>query len=100
LTYVLLGCGLALVELWAIVSQRDGIFYALPFLIRLMMPVLIAFVAFRRPPAEWIPIALFGAGFWLALIRDLTGDPAAGHVVVIACGLGAAWFGHSLGKRT
>jgi hypothetical protein len=57
--------------------------------------VLIAVASFRRPRAERIPIWLFAIGLGLALNRDLTGNHAAAHVAVIACGLSAAWFGYT-----
>jgi hypothetical protein len=94
MTYIVLGSALALLELWAMASQRGGAFYSLPQSARLLMPVLIALGSFRRPRAERIPIALFAVGLGLALNRDLTGDAIVAHIAVIACGLGAAWFGY------
>jgi hypothetical protein len=95
MTYIVLGCGLALLELWTIASQRAGGFYTLPQAIRLLMPMLIAVASFRRPRAERIPIVLFAIGSGLALNRDLTGNGAIPHVAVVACGLSAAWFGYN-----
>lgn len=96
MTYIVLGLGLALLELWAIASRRGGSFYTLPQAMRLALPMLLAVAAFRRSRAERLPIVLFAVGFGLALNRDLTGNGAAAHVAVVACGLGSAWFGHTL----
>jgi hypothetical protein len=93
--YVALGCGLALLELWTMVSQRGGAFYALPQGLRLLMPVLLAVGAFRRPRAERLPIGLLAVGIGLTVNRDLTGNPIAAQAAVIACGLSAAWLGYS-----
>jgi len=94
MTYIVLGCGLALVEVWAMVSRRGGTFYALPQGLRLLMPVLIALGSLRRPRTERIPIVLFALGLGLAINRDLTGNTVAAHVAVITCGMSGAWFGY------
>ena len=96
MTYILFGAGLALLELWAMASRHRGTFYTLPQAMRLAMPVLVAVASFRRPPAERIPIVLCAVGLGLALNRDLTGNGAAAHIAVVACGLGSAWFGYAL----
>jgi hypothetical protein len=96
MTYIVFGSGLALLELWAIASQHGGTFYTLPQSMRLAMPVLLAGASFRRPRAERFPIVLCAVGLGLALNRDLTGNGAAAHVAVVACGLGSAWFGYTL----
>jgi hypothetical protein len=95
MTYIVLGCGLALLELWTIASQRGGAFYTLPQGIRLLIPALIVVGSFRRPRAERVAIGLFAVGLGLTLNRDLTGNWAVAHVAVVACGLSAAWFGYS-----
>jgi hypothetical protein len=94
MTYIVLGSGLALLELWTIASQRGGAFYNLPQGIRLLIPALIAVGSFRRPRVERIPIGFLAIGLGLSLNRDLTGNAIAAHVAVIACGLSAAWSGH------
>jgi hypothetical protein len=67
----------------------------LPQGLRLLMPVLLAVGAFRRPRAERLPICLLAVGIGLTVNRDLTGNPVAAQAAVIACGLSAAWFGYS-----
>jgi hypothetical protein len=96
MTYIVFGSALVLIELWAIASQRPSNFYTLPQAIRLLMPVVISVGGlFRRPRAERIPLVLLAVGMGLGLNRDLTGDAVAAHAALIACGLGAAWFGYN-----
>jgi len=73
---------LAAIEVWAaFATPRDMI---MPPWIRIVLPVVFAASAYKHPRRDRAAIVVLGAIMLFALNRDLIGNPALVHILVLA----------------